>query len=172
MVPLYAILICITMIFKPWWPGDQPWKNAIWIPQGGTLYEREFVQNLVSGWNWIGHFGKYHNNLCLSPQILHNHCFQFLLGLTMVPRENKSNAYSKFEETNKEYYGNFRSGLFSFDYGWDRALFFWTYARQLGVRGRRCSLESRWRRRGNTSWCAVEKVQRRAWRIALGQKTE
>ena len=47
-----------------------------------------------------------------SPQILHNHCFQFLLGLTMVPRENKNNAYSKFGETNKEYYGIFRSGLF------------------------------------------------------------
>ena len=43
----------------------------------------------------IGHFGKYHNTLCLSPQILHKHCFQFLLGLTMVPRENKNNAYVK-----------------------------------------------------------------------------
>ena len=30
----------------------------------------------------IGHFGKYHNTLCLSPQFLHKHCFQFLLGLT------------------------------------------------------------------------------------------
>ena len=28
----------------------------------------------------IGHFGKYHNTLCLSPQILHKHCFCFLLG--------------------------------------------------------------------------------------------
>ena len=39
---------------------------------------------------YIGHFGKYYNTLCLSPQILHKHCFQFLLGLTMVPRENKT----------------------------------------------------------------------------------
>ena len=44
----------------------------------------------------IGHFGKYHNTLRLSPQILHKHCFQFLLGLTMVPIENKNNAYVKF----------------------------------------------------------------------------
>ena len=44
----------------------------------------------------IGHFGKYHNTLCLSPQILHKHCFQFLLGLTMVARENKNKAYAKF----------------------------------------------------------------------------
>ena len=51
----------------------------------------------------IGHFGKYHSTLCLSPQILHKHCFQFLLGLTVVPRENKNNAYAKFGGTNKEY---------------------------------------------------------------------
>ena len=28
----------------------------------------------------IGHFGKYHNIPCLSPQILHKQCFCFLLG--------------------------------------------------------------------------------------------
>ena len=37
----------------------------------------------------VGHSRKYHNTLCLSPQILHKHCFQFLLRITMVPRENK-----------------------------------------------------------------------------------
>ena len=35
----------------------------------------------------IGHFGKYHNHNTL--------CLQFLLGLTIVPRENKNNAYVK-----------------------------------------------------------------------------
>ena len=59
----------------------------------------------------IGHFGKYHNTLCLSPHILHKHCFQFLLGLKMAPGENKNNAYAKFGGTNKEYYGIFRTGL-------------------------------------------------------------
>ena len=63
----------------------------------------------------IGHFGKYHNTLCLSPQILHKHCFQFLLGFKMVPRENKNNTYAKFGGTNKEYYGIFRSGLWRRD---------------------------------------------------------
>ena len=29
----------------------------------------------------------------------------------MVPRENKNNAYAKFEGKNKEYYSIFRSGL-------------------------------------------------------------
>ena len=59
----------------------------------------------------IGHFGKYHNTLRLSPQLSHKHCFEFLLGLSMVPRENKNNVYSKFEGTNKEYYGIFQRGL-------------------------------------------------------------
>ena len=59
----------------------------------------------------IGHFGKYHNILYLSPQILHKLCLQFLLGFTMVPREKKNNAYAKFWGTNKEYYGIFRTGL-------------------------------------------------------------
>ena len=60
----------------------------------------------------IGHFGKYHNTLCLCPQFSHEHCFQFLLGLTTVSRENKNNAYAKFGGTNKEYYVIFRSGLY------------------------------------------------------------
>ena len=67
-----------------------------------------FMQDCVTR---IGHFGKYNNILCLSAQILHKHCFQFVLGLTVVPRENKNNAYAKFEGTNKEYYGIFRSIL-------------------------------------------------------------
>ena len=34
----------------------------------------------------------------------------------MVPRENKDNTYAKFGETNKEYYGIFRKGLFNFNF--------------------------------------------------------
>ena len=29
-------------------------------------------------------------------KILHEHCFQFLLGSLLVPRENKNNTYAKF----------------------------------------------------------------------------
>ena len=72
----------------------------------GGLLHRKIVRSLE-----IGHFEKYHNTFCLFPQILHKHCFQFLLGLTMVPRENKNNPYANFGGTNKEYYGIFRSGL-------------------------------------------------------------
>ena len=38
----------------------------------------------------------YHNALCLSPKILYTHCFQFLLGVKMSPRENENNAYANF----------------------------------------------------------------------------
>ena len=30
------------------------------------------------------------------PQILHNRCLLFLLGLEMAPRETENNAYTKF----------------------------------------------------------------------------
>ena len=30
------------------------------------------------------------------PKILHKHCFQFLLGVKMAPRETENNAYAKF----------------------------------------------------------------------------
>ena len=72
----------------------------------------------------IGHSGKYHNTLCLSPKILHKHCFQFLSGFTMVPRENKNNAYAKFGGTNKEYYGIFRNGQLLCYYPGQRVYFF------------------------------------------------
>ena len=65
----------------------------------------------ASAKGFIGHFGKYHNTLCLYPQILHKHCFCFLLGPLQVPGETGNNAYGKFGGTNKEHYGIFRSGL-------------------------------------------------------------
>ena len=43
------------------------------------------------------------------PQILHKHCFQFLLGVKMAPKETKKkNAYAKFWVHNKEHYGMLR----------------------------------------------------------------
>ena len=77
-----------------------------------TKYQAALLKTFFcSGDNSIGHFGKYHNTLCLSPQSLHKHCFCFLLGPLYVPRGTGNNAYVKFGGTNKEYYGIFRSGL-------------------------------------------------------------
>jgi len=42
------------------------------------------------------HFHRDYNAPCLPPKILHNHCFQFLLGITVVPREIQDNRYAKF----------------------------------------------------------------------------
>ena len=81
----------------------------------------------------IGQFGKYHSTLCLCPQILHKHCFQFLLGITMVRRENKNNAYAKFGGTNKEYYGIFRTGLFAAYASFPWKLNRYSYGVQFGI---------------------------------------
>ena len=44
----------------------------------------------------IHHFHIDHNGPLLPPTILHNHCFQFLLGITVVPREIEDNGYITF----------------------------------------------------------------------------
>ena len=47
----------------------------------------------------------------LASKILRKHCFHFLLGLTMVSRESKSNAYAKFWRDKKYiYFGKPKSG--------------------------------------------------------------
>ena len=43
----------------------------------------------------IHHFHIDHNAPCLLPQILHIHCFQFLLDITVVPREIQYDSYAK-----------------------------------------------------------------------------
>ena len=45
---------------------------------------------------FVSHFHILHNALCLPSKILHKHCFQFLLGLTIIPREIENSAYAKF----------------------------------------------------------------------------
>ena len=48
------------------------------------------------------------------PQILHNLCFSFLLGITTVPREIENNANAKFWGANKVHYGRCASGVYLF----------------------------------------------------------
>ena len=44
----------------------------------------------------IRYFHIDHNAPCLPPKILHNYCFQFLLGNTVVQREIEDNGYAFF----------------------------------------------------------------------------
>ena len=53
-----------------------------------------------------------HNAPCLRPKILHNHCFQFLLGITVVLREIEHYGYEKFWGVNKVHYGLCDNGEF------------------------------------------------------------
>ena len=56
----------------------------------------------------IHHFHIDHNIPCLLPKILHNHCFQFLLGITVVSRPKRNrrsyNDYAKLWGVNKVHY--------------------------------------------------------------------
>ena len=74
------------------------------LPRWVHCASKDFITHL------IGHFGKYHNTLCLTPRILYKHCLCFLLKPLYVPRETANNAHSKFGGKT-EYYGIFRSGL-------------------------------------------------------------
>jgi len=44
----------------------------------------------------ISHSHIPHSTPCLPPKILHNLCFPFLLGITVIPRETKEIACAKF----------------------------------------------------------------------------
>ena len=60
------------------------------------------------------HFRISHNAPYLSPKILHNLCFSFLLGITAVPKETENNAYAKFGGgggVNKVHYGKCGRGV-------------------------------------------------------------
>ena len=98
---LYCIIKMMDSLRAEWS------SNPPIIPLMAYLWDQNVMHYCKKN---IDHFEKYHNTLCLSPQILHEHCLQFLLGLKMVPRENKNNANAKFEGTNKEYYGIVKNG--------------------------------------------------------------
>ena len=59
---------------------------------------------------FIRHFHIPHNTTCLLPKILHNLCFPFPQGITVVPRETEDNAYAKCLGENKVYYGGCGNG--------------------------------------------------------------
>ena len=61
----------------------------------------------------IHHFYMDHNDPFFSLKILHNHCFQFLMGITVVAKEIEDNGYAKFWGLNKVHYGLCENGEIS-----------------------------------------------------------
>ena len=59
---------------------------------------------------YLRHLHISHDTPCLSPKILHNLCFSFLLGIAKVPREIGNNTYAKFWGANQVYSGRCASG--------------------------------------------------------------
>ena len=55
---------------------------------------------------FIHNFHIDHNASCLPPPPpnLHNHCFRFLLGITVIPIEIEENGYGNFGGVNKVHY--------------------------------------------------------------------
>ena len=86
------------------------WVIRVYIQQGiFFVLRRLWVTKVLP----ICHFHNSHNAPYLPPQILHNLCFPFLLGITAVPREIENNAYAKLGGgANKVHYGECGSGVF------------------------------------------------------------
>ena len=55
------------------------------VPSVSLLRECDLYSNLS-----VRYFHKDHNAHCLPPKILYNSCFQFLLGIIVVPRKSKT----------------------------------------------------------------------------------
>ena len=71
--------IIIIVQVRLWWPavriaildGPLTLQHYYWLSQ----QNKQKTLKLTRVTQTIGHFGKYHNTLCLPPQILHKHCF-------------------------------------------------------------------------------------------------
>ena len=46
-----------------------------------------------------------HKARCLPPKMLNSHCFQFLLGITAIPRENRRRRIGKILGVNRVHCG-------------------------------------------------------------------
>lgn len=60
----------------------------------------------------IPHFHINHNAPCLPRRILHNHCFQYLLGITVVPGQIEVKGYAELLGVNNVHLGLYENGEF------------------------------------------------------------
>ena len=81
-------------------------------PKDSSSY-RKCVLN--SSFKLIGKSTIYHLHIChIAPQIFTTFCFLFLLAISVVPRESKSNAYAKFWLAYKVYFERCTNGEWLF----------------------------------------------------------
>ena len=86
-VPLFALLMnSCAAVSTQWRTFDIPL----------CVFCNSYIGSLPVTHLSIHHFHVDYNVPCLPHKILHNHCFQFLLGITIVPREIEHNDYTKF----------------------------------------------------------------------------
>ena len=79
----------------PWWLVKICSQHYLYCTSYKSL---KYINRLVA-MAWIAsirHLHISHNAPYLPPKILHNLCFSFLVGITVVPREIENNAYAKF----------------------------------------------------------------------------
>ena len=60
----------------------------------------------------IHHFHIDHNAPCLHRRVLHNHCFQYLLGITVVPGQIEDEGYAELLWVNNVHLGLYENGEF------------------------------------------------------------
>ena len=63
--------------------------QVTWTHRKDQGWARKTKPNRVRLFKPTQHFDIAHNTLCLPPKVLHSHCFQFFLGITVIPRKCK-----------------------------------------------------------------------------------
>ena len=82
-------LVCFCFEIVLVWVGRS--DRSTLLP-GGFRYQM-VAPSPVESLKAIHHFRIDHNAPCLSPKSLHNHCFQLLLSITVVPWEIEDNEF-------------------------------------------------------------------------------
>ena len=81
------------------------WLNSRWITQKKWIWKFPGPSLFT-----ILHID--HNVPCLSRRILHNHCFQYLLGITVVPGQIEKEGYAELLGVNNVHLGLYENGEF------------------------------------------------------------
>ena len=88
-----------TLRFRYAWRRVQKHGNSLCLTEIKGFFRPDW--NIIV---YIHHLYMDHNKSFSRPKILHNHCFQFLPGITVVPKEIEDNGYAEFWGLRKVHY--------------------------------------------------------------------